>query len=254
MPSGAEFRKFAPSFSQALSDLRSQVTREACVTLGLLARELDASNFGPMANLGVIGQLIKLIPNSAKIMSSSASACLSIILRECHYVKFPPHFTEQCMISRSVAIRRKCIELLSQILAQWDGNIIYRSNDDIVKAMTKTLQDADSDVRKMAREAFLNYQSKFPDESIEIRQKLPANVKKILNSAPMSRSNSNESLASTKSDGGGAPRRTKIKTPHVPRVPRAPSNIRRGPIVPPTQPKRPGFGRSHSDLGKTCFI
>ena len=197
-----------------------------------------------MANVGVIGQLIKLIPNSAKIMSTSASACLSIILRECHYGKFPPHFTEQLLISRSVAIRRKCIELLSQILAHWDETIIYRSNEDIVKAVTKTLQDADADVRKTAREAFIFYQAKFPDESAEIKQRLPANVKKILNSAPMSRSNSNESLASTKSDGP-APRRPKLKTPQVPRVPRATSKSR-APIVRPVQ--RPGFGRSHSDL------
>ena len=149
------------------------------------------------------------------------------------------------MISRSVAIRRKCIELLSQILAHWDDNIIYRSNEDIVKAVTKTLQDADADVRKSAREAFIFYQAKFPDESAEIKQRLPANVKKILNSAPMSRSNSNESLASTKSDGP-APRRPKLKTPQVPRVPRATSKSR-APIARPVQ--RPGFGRSHSDLG-----
>ena len=267
LPSGAEFRKFAPAFTQALSDLRSQVTREACVTLGLLARDLDVASFGPMANLGVIDQLIKLVPNSAKIMSSSASACLSIILRECHYAKFPPHFTEQLMISRSVAIRRICIELLSLILLHWDGNVIWRSNDEIVKALTKTLQDADSDVRKIAREAFLNYQSKFPDESNEIRQKLPANVKKVLNSAPMSRSNSNESLASTKSDGGGVPRhRAKTKVQHIPRapgsglkmpmVPRAPSSTRatRAPVV-SALPKRPGFGRSHSDMGeRSCSL
>ena len=39
--------------------------------------------------------------------------------------------------------------------------------------MFVNIQDADSDVRKHAREAFLNYQLKFPEEAERLRKQLP---------------------------------------------------------------------------------
>jgi CLIP-associating protein 1/2 len=78
------------------------VTREACITIVSMAKaDLDA--FGTVANL-LVPNLIKLVPNSARIMSSSALACLTILLRDVPYHKLIAHFTEQCKISKSGAV------------------------------------------------------------------------------------------------------------------------------------------------------
>ena len=73
-----------------------------------LAKNSAAASYASLVNL-IIPSLIKLIPNSAKIMSSSAVACLSIILRDCHNYKLIGHFTEQLKQSKSVIVRRNCI-------------------------------------------------------------------------------------------------------------------------------------------------
>ena len=136
----AELRKLAPAFNTALADLRSTVTREACVTgnfyffklslrfyfrwksnflkifsVACLAKNSAPAPYASLVNL-IIPSLIKLIPNSAKIMSSSAVACLSIILRDCHNYKLIGHFTEQLKQSKSVIVRRNCIILVALLL------------------------------------------------------------------------------------------------------------------------------------------
>ena len=181
----------------------------------------------------------------------------SIILRECHYSKFPPHFTEQLIQSKSVLIRRKCIELLGQILDQWNQSELTKSNDEIVKSLTKTLQDADNEVRQTAREAFNHYSTKFPEQSDHIRQGLPANVKKTLARAAMSRSNSTESISSTGSRASVPS--TGVRTPGRPkttstfRTTRNVSGTRTVKATPsrPLSAQRPTLGsRGYSDLGK----
>ena len=66
-------------FSDALKDLRSQVVREACVTLSCLVVHLriDLSTFAEL----MLPHLVTLLPNSAKVMASSASVCIKIIIR-----------------------------------------------------------------------------------------------------------------------------------------------------------------------------
>ena len=70
------------SFSDALKDLRSQVVREACVTLSCLVVHLrvELSAFAEL----MLPHLVALLPNSAKVMASSASVCTKIIIKVLH--------------------------------------------------------------------------------------------------------------------------------------------------------------------------
>ena len=123
--------------------------------------------------------------------------------------------------------------------------------------MTKTLQDADNEVRQTAREAFNHYSTKFPEQSDHIRQGLPANVKKMLARAAMSRSNSTESISSTGSRASGPS--TGVRTPGRPKTTstfRSTRNVSGTRTVKatasrPVSAQRPGLGsRGYSDLGK----
>lgn len=62
-----------------LKDLRSQVVREACVTLSFIST-VCGLDFAPFAEL-VFPPLINLLSNSAKVMASSADVCLKMIIK-----------------------------------------------------------------------------------------------------------------------------------------------------------------------------
>jgi hypothetical protein len=62
-----------------LKDLRSQITREACITISYLATLLG-SGFTHFAEV-VVPQLIVLLSNTAKVMASSAEVCVKLIIK-----------------------------------------------------------------------------------------------------------------------------------------------------------------------------
>ena len=64
---------------ESFKDLRSQVVREACITLSCIAVHLrvELSQFAEQ----MLPCLIALLPNSAKVMSTSASVCIKIIIQ-----------------------------------------------------------------------------------------------------------------------------------------------------------------------------
>ena len=62
-----------------LKDLRSQITKEACVSISYVCVLLgaEAATFAA----AMLSQLIALLPNSAKVMSTSAEVCLQFIVK-----------------------------------------------------------------------------------------------------------------------------------------------------------------------------
>ena len=75
----SHLRSLEIPYQSALKDLRSQVVREACVTLACLAVHLrvDLLQFAEL----MLPHLIALLPNSAKVMASSANVCVKIIIQ-----------------------------------------------------------------------------------------------------------------------------------------------------------------------------
>ena len=65
--------------NSSLKDLRSQVVREACVTISCLAVTLG-SDFASFSEF-MLPTLMTLLPNSAKVMATSAEVCLKFILK-----------------------------------------------------------------------------------------------------------------------------------------------------------------------------
>ncbi len=65
--------------NESIKDLRSQVVRETCVTLSCLAVQLRG-DMVPLAEL-LFPNLISLLPNSAKVMATSASVCIRIMIK-----------------------------------------------------------------------------------------------------------------------------------------------------------------------------
>uniref|UniRef100_A0A8C7UBK6 Cytoplasmic linker associated protein 1 n=1 Tax=Oncorhynchus mykiss TaxID=8022 RepID=A0A8C7UBK6_ONCMY len=118
-------------------DLRSQVVREACITLGYLST-LMGNKFDHCAET-LMPTLLNLVPNSAKVMATSGMAAIRLILRHTHYSRLIPIITSNCT-SKSVAVRRKCV---LTVLCYWGFHGHYsREAEHLFQALESTYQKA----------------------------------------------------------------------------------------------------------------
>jgi CLIP-associating protein 1/2 len=72
-------RELEGPFSKAVVDLRSQLVREACVAISFGAVSIGMK-FDRFAT-AVLPSLFQLLPNSAKIISSSGHICITFIVK-----------------------------------------------------------------------------------------------------------------------------------------------------------------------------
>uniref|UniRef100_A0A8C1RNM8 Cytoplasmic linker associated protein 1 n=1 Tax=Cyprinus carpio TaxID=7962 RepID=A0A8C1RNM8_CYPCA len=76
-----QLRQLEGPLKLSTKDLRSQVVREACITLGHLSSVLG-NKFDHGAE-NIMPTLLNLVPNSAKVMATSGMAAIRLIIRVC---------------------------------------------------------------------------------------------------------------------------------------------------------------------------
>ncbi|XP_056432003.1 CLIP-associating protein 1a isoform X2 [Gadus chalcogrammus] len=218
-------------------DLRSQVVREACITLGYLSTLLG-NKFDHCAE-SIMPTLLNLVPNSAKIMATSGVAAIRIILRHTHYARLILIITSNCT-SKSVAVRRRCYEFLELMLLEWPTNTMERHVAVLTETIRKGIHDADSEARYIARRCYWGFHGHYSREAEHLFQALESSYQKALQShlkgsdsivslpqSDRSSSSSQESLnrpLSVKSVIGGSMTRSKLVST---RAPSTPSSLQR---------------------------
>ncbi|XP_029385596.1 CLIP-associating protein 1a isoform X1 [Echeneis naucrates] len=218
-------------------DLRSQVVREACITLGHLSSILG-HKFDHGAE-SVMPILLNLVPNSAKVMATSGMAAIRLILRHTHYPRLIPIITSNCT-SKSVAVRRRCYEFLDLMLQEWHTNTLERHVAVLTETIKKGIHDADSEARSIARKCYWGFHGHYSREAEHLFQALESTYQKALQShlkssdsivslpqSDRSSSSSQESLnrpLSVKSVIGGSITRSKLVST---RMPSTPSSLQR---------------------------
>ncbi|XP_063743771.1 LOW QUALITY PROTEIN: CLIP-associating protein 1a [Eleginops maclovinus] len=160
-------------------DLRSQVVREACITLGHLSLILG-NKFDHGAE-SIMPTLLNLVPNSAKIMATSGVATIRLILRRTHYPRLIPIITSNC-ISKSVAVRRRCFEFLDLMLQEWHTNTLERHVAVLTETIKKGIHDADSEARSIARKCYWSFHGHYSREAEHLFQALESPYQKALQS------------------------------------------------------------------------
>ena len=86
-----------------IRDLRSQIVREACITLAFMSLRFN-NRFERTAE-SVIPALLNLIQNSAKVMATSGVVALHYIVNNTHFTKLIPLIVAG-VESKSKEIRR----------------------------------------------------------------------------------------------------------------------------------------------------
>ncbi|XP_030628909.1 CLIP-associating protein 1-A-like isoform X3 [Chanos chanos] len=217
-----QLRQLEGAFKLSAKDLRSQVVREACITLGHLSSVLG-NKFDHGAE-SIMPTLLNLVPNSAKIMATSGVAAIRLIIRHTHYPRLIPIMTSNCT-SKSVAVRRRCYEFLDLLLQEWHTSSLERHIAVLMETIKKGVHDADSEARSVARKCYWGFHGHFSKEAEQLFQALELTYQKALQShlkssdsimslpqSDRSSSSSQESLnrpSSAKTPIGGSVSRTK---------------------------------------------
>uniref|UniRef100_A0A673JL38 CLIP-associating protein 1-like n=1 Tax=Sinocyclocheilus rhinocerous TaxID=307959 RepID=A0A673JL38_9TELE len=211
------------AFKLSAKDLRSQVVREACITLGHLSSVLG-NKFDHGAE-SIMPTLLNLVPNSAKVIATSGVAAIRLILRQTHFPRLIPIITSNCT-SKSVAVRRRCYEFLDLLLQEWQTHTLERHVAVLTETIKKGIHDADSEARSVARKCYWGFHGHYSREAEHLFQALESTYQKALQShlkssdsivslpqSDRSSSSSQESLnrpLSVKSVIGGPVTRSKV--------------------------------------------
>ncbi|XP_070786558.1 CLIP-associating protein 1-A-like [Enoplosus armatus] len=235
-----QLRLMEAAFKLSAKDLRSQVVREACITLGHLSLVLG-SRFDHAAE-AIMPILLNLVPNSAKIMATSGMAAIRLILRHTHYPRLIPIITSNCT-SKSVAVRRRCYEFLELLLQEWQTSSLERHGTVLTETIKKGIHDADAEARSVARKCYWSFHSHFRREAEQLFQGLESSYQKALQAhlrsgdsqmslpaSDRSSSSSQESLnrpQSVKNTFGSSTTRSKAAHSRTPAAASSPGSLQR---------------------------
>uniref|UniRef100_A0A0A9XT66 CLIP-associating protein 1-A n=1 Tax=Lygus hesperus TaxID=30085 RepID=A0A0A9XT66_LYGHE len=186
----SHLRTLDPAFQLSVKDLRSQVVREACVTVAFCAQTLGLK-FEHIAE-SLIPPLINQIQNSAKVIATAGQVALGFIVRHTPAGRLIPHLVT-AMSHKSREIRRAIIKAFHQLISSWPMNPLQRHLTAIQNALASAIADADQEVRTYARKAFWAFKDHFPDQADHLLNTLDAPYKRSLHS-DMSNSSSSNSL------------------------------------------------------------
>ncbi|XP_013913749.1 PREDICTED: CLIP-associating protein 1 isoform X18 [Thamnophis sirtalis] len=167
------------AFKLSAKDLRSQVVREACITLGHLSSVLG-NKFDHGAE-AIMPTIFNLIPNSAKIMATSGVVAVRLIIRHTHIPRLIPIITSNCF-SKSVAVRRRCFEFLDLVLQEWQTHSLERHVSVLAETIKKGIHDADSEARIKARKCYWSFHNHFSREAEHLFNSLESSYQKALQS------------------------------------------------------------------------
>uniref|UniRef100_A0A8C7HS29 Cytoplasmic linker associated protein 2 n=1 Tax=Oncorhynchus kisutch TaxID=8019 RepID=A0A8C7HS29_ONCKI len=150
------------AFKLSAKDLRSQVVREACITVAHLSTVLG-NKFDHGAE-GILPVLFNLIPNCAKVMATSGASAIRFIIRHTHVPRLIPLITSNCTC-KSVAVRRHLCQAV------------------MVASIKKGIADADAEARVEARKAYWGLRNHFPGEADSLFNSLEPSYQKSLQSS-----------------------------------------------------------------------
>ncbi|XP_069183057.1 CLIP-associating protein 2 isoform X6 [Procambarus clarkii] len=204
-PSYEEFyphlRLLEPAMQLSIKDLRSQVVREACVTVAYMSQELHHKVDHLCETL--LPSLINLIPNSAKVMASSGIVTIRFIIQNTHHHKLIPILLRE-LTSKNREIRKVLCEVLDQLVHTWPTHSMEKHVAILAENIKRGITDADPEARAFSRKAYWGFADHFKDEADKLLNSLDPSYKKMLQGEiSMSNSSSSQSLHNSHNKSAG---------------------------------------------------
>lgn len=137
------------SFLDILKELRSQVIREACITIAYMCKTLKTKL--DVFCVHIFQELINLVQNSAKVISSASTIALKYVIKYTHAPKLIPIITQNMIQSKSKDIRATLADLMFTLFEEWSTKALEKFSVNFKEALKKGINDADSIARKHCR-------------------------------------------------------------------------------------------------------
>lgn len=144
-----QLKDLSIAFLDILKELRSQVIREACITLAYMSKTLRNKLDQFIAY--ILAEMINLIQNSAKVISSAGTLALKYVIRYVHVPKLLPIITSSLMHSKSKDIRSSLCELMMMIFEEWPTKALEKNQLLLRDSLKKGISDADAEARRHSR-------------------------------------------------------------------------------------------------------
>jgi len=173
----AFIKNIALTYSQLLKDLRSQVVREACLTLAYICRELKQKTDIHMLEIN-IPPLMSNVISSAKVVASSSVVCLKFIYTYVHHGRIMHVLHQQMNIAKAKEIKSAGSECLLVLLQNWPLSRLESQISNIAECLKKGMNDGTSEGRMAARKAFWAFNRYFPDQGNALLHNMDAMLKK----------------------------------------------------------------------------
>lgn len=144
-----QLKDLSIAFLDILKELRSQVIREACITLAYMSKTLR--NKLDHFTAYIFQEMINLIQNAAKVISSAGTLALKYVIRYTHVPKLLPIITSNLMQSKSKDIRSSLCEILIMVFEEWPTKSLEKNQLLLRDALKKGITDADAEARRHSR-------------------------------------------------------------------------------------------------------
>lgn len=144
-----QLKDLSISFLDILTELRSQVIREACITLAYMSKVLRTKL--DQFFIYILQAMINLIQNAAKVISSAGIIALKYVIRYVHVPKLIPIITSNLMQSKSKDIRSILCEILNMVFDEWPTRALEKNQLILRDALKKGISDADAEARRHSR-------------------------------------------------------------------------------------------------------
>jgi len=181
-----------------VQDLRSQVVKEACLSLACLAQQLQ--HRAEHLLQPILPSLLLLLQSGARVVTSSGVTAVRFILHNC----FCPGFiTVVCRgsSSRSNLVRRHTFQFLQQILHVWPLHKLEGLGAEVGAAVRRGMGDGEPSTRAEARKAYWAFGDTFRLEADGLLSSLESADIDIHRSRQSSVGRSRESLGEEGSSG-----------------------------------------------------
>ncbi|KAJ0170134.1 hypothetical protein K1T71_014062 [Dendrolimus kikuchii] len=172
----AHLKDLSVPFLVVIKDLRSQVVREACITIAHMAKVLKSKL--DQFSLYILHELINLIQNAAKVVSSAATVCVRYIVTYVHSPRLLPVIVTNLTTNKSKEIRSTLSEVLVQLLEKWPAHTIEKQQQVVRDAIRRACVDADSQARTCGRRAYWAYKRQFPEDAEQLFARLDSAAQK----------------------------------------------------------------------------
>lgn len=144
-----QLKDLSIAFLDILKELRSQVIREACITIAYMSKILRNKLDHFCAY--ILQEMINLIQNAAKVIASSGLITLKYVIRYVHVPKLLPIITSNLMQSKSKDIRSSLCDVLNMIFEEWPTRALEKNLNLLRDSLKKGISDADAEARRHSR-------------------------------------------------------------------------------------------------------